>query len=71
MSFSVSCPCGCGHIVSAFDEGFSATTVEVEACQTLAADGICSSQMRKSWAYSHAVPTASPVQHRDGLVVFA
>lgn len=66
----VTCPCGCGTAVKAHDAGFSATTVEVEACPMWAANGIRTSTLRKSWAYSHAVPVSAGVQHRDGLVVF-
>lgn len=64
--FSVSCPCGCGESVTATDEGFTATTVTVEGCST---SGIRSAVVRKSWAYSHAVPVTA-LRHRDGLVVF-
>lgn len=69
-SFFVSCPCGCGEHVAASDAGFAATTVKVAACSKWAANGIRSSVLRKSWAYSNAVPVTG-VQHVDGLVVFA
>lgn len=70
-TFAVSCPCGCGEAVEARDAGFSATTVEVVACSKWAANGITTSVVRKSWAFSHAVTTESAWQHVDGLVVFS
>lgn len=69
FSFSVLCPC-CGELVLAADAGFSATTVEVEACSARRAVGMVSVTMRKSAAYA-AAPPATVVAHRDGLVVFA
>jgi len=68
--FSISCPCRCGEVVEAGDAGFSATTVTVEACTKVRAMGIVSTTIRKSEAYSLAVPT-TVVSHRDGLVGFA
>ena len=70
ITFLVECPCGCGISVPAHDAGFSATTVEIDACPKWAANGIVTSTVRKSWAYSHEVPTAAAWQHRDGLVTF-
>lgn len=69
VSFPVRCSCLCGETVTAYDEGFSSTTVEVDACSTLRARGIVSVTVRKSAAYAAAVPT-SAVRHRDGLVAF-
>lgn len=69
-TFAVSCPCGCGETVDAADAGFSATTVEVAACTARRSAGIASVTLRKSAAYSLAVPAAA-MRHRDGLVVFA
>jgi len=68
ITFLVECPCGCGTAVTAQDTGFSATTVEIEACPMWAANGIVTSTMRKSWAYSHAMPVSAGWAHRDGLV---
>lgn len=70
-SFSVTCPCGCDEVVAAHDAGFTATSVEVDACPSCSANGIVSREMRKSWAYANAVPASTGLQHRDGLVVFA
>lgn len=45
----VYCPC-CAEPVAMRDAGFSATTVELEACSTLRAEGITSRTFRKSYA---------------------
>ena len=68
--FAISCPCKCGAVVEASDAGFTATTVSVEACPAILARGIVSTTIRKSEAYSLAVPTTG-LRHRDGMVVFA
>lgn len=70
-TFTVTCPCGCGEPVTATDAGFSATTVTVAACSKWAANGITTSKVRKSWAFSHEVTSARPVSHVSGLVVFS
>lgn len=68
-AFSIACPCKCGAVVTASDAGFTATTVSVEACPAIQARGIVSTTIRKSEAYSLAVPT-TVVSHRDGQVAF-
>ena len=54
MTFQITCTCGCGVIVEAQDQGFSATEVEVQACPRRRADGIVSVTVRKSVAYAAA-----------------
>jgi hypothetical protein len=68
-TFSVSCPCGCGEVVTATDEGFSATSCEVTACAKRRASGVVSDTMRKSVAYGLCTGLHS-VAHKDGLVAF-
>lgn len=48
--FRVLCPCQCGQSVEARDEGFEATTVEVDACDRRKADepSVVSFRVRKS-----------------------
>jgi hypothetical protein len=70
VSFSVHCPCGSGNVVAAHDEGFAATEVQVDACETCKSAGVIGRGMRKSWAYANAVSTETVGwQHKDGLVV--
>lgn len=74
----VSCPglCGptsCGQQVAAHGlADFSATTVSVDACQRLLAQGWEGPQLvlRKSQADSLLPAPAPAVRHRDGLVTF-
>lgn len=68
MSFSISCTC-CGQQVEARDAGFTATTVEVVACDRQRAAGIVSWTMRKSAAYAAVVP-AEVLRHKSGFVTF-
>jgi hypothetical protein len=68
MSFSIYCPCGCGEILDAHDEGFSACTVTVPACSLRREAGVISVEIRKSQGYALAVPQAAGWTHRDGLV---
>lgn len=71
-TFQVTCPCGCGDIVTARDAGFSATTVDIVACNTLIERGFVLVTIRKSRAIELAAPNAhAPVRHRDGLVVLS
>lgn len=66
MTFQITCNCGCGEAVTATDAGFSATTVEVTACSSLKAQGIASTNWRKS---SLAIVSDVVETHRDALVV--
>jgi len=69
-TFNMICTCGCEQVVEASDAGFAATTVEVEACDSLRKEwGMASQTIRKSAAYAAAVPAASGLRRRDGLVV--
>jgi hypothetical protein len=75
----VTCPglCGpttCGQQVAAHGFGeFAATTVTVEACDRLLAQGWTGPQLveRKSRADYLLPAPAAAVRHRDGLVSFA
>lgn len=58
QTFQVSCPCECGEEVTATDEGFQATSVEVAACSTASARGVASWTLRKTAAYERAVMSA-------------
>lgn len=74
-TFSISCPCQCGAVVEARDAGFSATTVEIDTCEAWRAvsggyHAPMAIEVRKSVAYSQAVPT-TVISHRDGLVSFS
>jgi hypothetical protein len=69
-NFSVTCPCGSGHVVEASDAGFSAVTITVAACGSCREAGIVSREMRKSYGVSAYVSTPA-VRHADGLVAFA
>jgi hypothetical protein len=55
-TFTIACPCGCGETLTARDAGFTATSVEVDACSKRAGEGIASFNMRKSAAYAAANP---------------
>ena len=68
-TFTITCPCGCGSLLTAHDAGFSATVVTMDACPTRAAAGVVSFSVRKSDAYAAAVP-ASSLRQVDGLVSF-
>lgn len=54
MTFTITCPCGCGEAVEARDAGFTATSVDVVACKRRRAQGVASVEMRKSVAYAAA-----------------
>lgn len=74
-SSRIVCPCGCGEHVTAFDEGFTFTSVSIAACPKLADAGVFYCDIRKSAAYALAdayqAATAAPVLiHGDGLVAF-
>lgn len=69
-TFSITCPCGCGSVVEASSKGFSATSCEVVACESLRKDGIVSTTIRKTEAYSLFVSDEAILRHKDGLVSF-
>jgi len=68
-TFSVTCPCGSGHVVTASDAGFSATTITVDGCSVCRQSGIVSREMRKSWGLANEV-SSSVLVPNDGLVAF-
>lgn len=71
IRFKVPCPCGNSEACDARLAGFSSTSVQVTACRQCVARSIVGYEVRTSWAYANAVPTATTVAHRDGLVSFA
>lgn len=83
MPHTVTCPGMCGptgapacsgeQVATRGLDDFAATTVEVDPCSALLAQGWVGPQvvLRKSQADRLFPAPAGPVRHREGLVVFA